>query len=84
MELIQDGVTAVGDSLGLVNECCNQYLSLTSDRIKHFEVIVLVRSLREDYFYDRSSCHGEEKCWSASGIPELEGRLISVRRKLAN
>lgn len=40
MELIQDRVTAVGDSLGLLNVYCSQHLSLTSDGIKHFEVIV--------------------------------------------
>lgn len=57
-KIIQDMATAAGDNLELLNKYCNQHLSLTSHGIKHFEVIVLGHSLREDYYHDRASCHG--------------------------
>lgn len=58
---MQDIATAAGDNLELLNKYCNRYLSLASHGIKHFEVIVLGCSLREDYYHDRTSCHGNTR-----------------------
>lgn len=81
--------TAADDNLELLNKDCNLHLSLTSHGIKHFEVIVLGHSLREGFYHDTTSCHGNAwrrgrpflLCilpYSIKGKPEIIGKAVLV------
>lgn len=75
-KLIQDMATAAGDNLELLNKYCNRHLSLTSHGIKYFEVIVLGRSLREGYYHDTASCHGNAWRRGRLFLPPLHSALL--------
>lgn len=78
-KLIQDLATAAGDNLELLNKYCNQHLSLTSHGIKHFEVIVLGHSLREGYYHDTTSCHGNAWRRGRLFLPLLHSALLLLK-----
>lgn len=78
-KLIQDLATAAGDNLELLNKYCNRHLSLTSHGIKHFEVIVLGHSLREGYYHDTTSCHGNAWRRGRLFLPLLHSALLLLK-----
>lgn len=78
-KLIQDMATAAGDNLELLNKYCNQHLSLKSHGIKHFEGIVLGHSLREGYYHDTTSCHGNARRRGRLFLPLLHSALLLLR-----
>lgn len=78
-KLIQDMATAAGDNLELLNKYCNQHLSLKSHGIKHFEVIVLGHSLREGYYHDTTSCHGNAWRRGRLFLPLLHFALLLLK-----